>query len=80
MWRIGSQTPPSRMMIPCDVVVVVVVVGAWPGWPGLVPAGTTAPAGAIATVSPATTPRVATDRLRLLLNMVLPFWVGWVLT
>jgi hypothetical protein len=76
MWRIGSQMPPSRMMIPC--VVAAALGRASCSWPGLVPAGAAALAGTAAARSPATTPRVATDRLRVLLNMMccLPGWVA----
>jgi hypothetical protein len=62
---------PSFMMIPCGVAAAV---GRAPfGWPALLPAGTAALAGTAAARSPATTPRVVTDRLRLLLNMAFPF-------
>jgi hypothetical protein len=75
MWRIGSQMPPSLMMIPCDVGPA--LGRATVGWPALLPARPAAVAGTAAARTPATTPRVATDRLRVLLNMVFTF-LGWV--
>jgi hypothetical protein len=73
MWRIGSQMPPSLMMIPCDVLAGAERVG--PDW-GATTAAFADIEVAAAARSPAATARVTTRCLTLVLNMMLPFRSG----
>src|SRR5262249_43945618 len=78
MWRIGSQTPPSRMMIPCTV-----AAGAEPaGVDCTAPAACAGAGAATASISAANTAAVgkasrARDRRKLRLGDEPPDWSRW---